>query len=312
MGRWHFHRLDAAAAAEPFRAMTFPRFRSRLRELGPESPVAAVGLTEAAEATEAIPVGLALAVCGTEDGRAADLLSLYVNPNYRGRGLGRRLLTAMEDQLEQRGMHRLNTVYMTRLPHLEAYEAVLRANGWSEPRRRMYVFRTDRDHLEQAEWFHFFETPPAGVSIVPWTEISVEAREELRQAIASPASVLPQDVNPFLFEGVGIDGSPQEPALSFGCVRGNEIIGWHLAHRIGSDAVRFSCSFIRPDLQEQLPLLTLWRHAFQQLGRHGYVHVSWAIAPHHEEMLRFNEHLLAPHVLDFDETRGATKQLGSG
>lgn len=302
-------RLATPEQAAAFRLMTFPRFEPLLRQTGANPGVFAIGAIATGGAGDGAELGLALGWHSASSHGAAELLSLFVRASRRGAGLGRALLGELERQLAAAGALSVRTVYMTRVRSVAAYEAVLRARGWGDPVRRMLVFRTRRERLREAEWFDLFQQLPAGTEIKPWSETSDIERAALRRHLDEDPTRAPEDVNPFRFEGRGIDGSPPEPALSLACLVDGEIVGWNMAHRIAPGSVRFSCSYVWPDKQARLPLLALWDFAFHRLEPAGYAHVSWAVSPHHEAMVRFNEQMLLPYVDEFDETRGAMKML---
>lgn len=301
--------LEPEAVSPALAEMTFPRFR---RFLSPCLAPEAVGvILERGSADPGLPLGMALGHAGSAGsgatGSEGELLSIFIRPRHRGLGYGARLLGGLEAALRARGCPGMSTVYMTRIPGLAAFEALLQSRGWSTPLRRMRVFRTDTDRLRNAAWMPLFHSLPDGIQIVRWDSLEARVRDALRSRLSRPD--FPPDVSPFFYEGLGIDGSPAEPELSFACRRGDCVLGWHLAHRMASNQVRFSCSYVLPEAQAQVPLLALWNQAFRVLVQGKTSEVSWAIAPHHDAMERFTERLLGPYVTHMDETRGARKPL---
>jgi len=294
-------------------SMTFPRFRRFLYpRLGP-GVVGVLMRDMGVNGAEGRPLGLGLGFIPPEgSGGEGELLSLYVRPSHRGRGVGTGLLGALEEELRGRGCVGVSTVYMTRIPSLAAFEALLQTRGWSQPVRRMSIFKTDTARLREASWMPLFQTLPVGFEIVRWDTIGAAAREELKGTLGEAHGAVPRDVDPFLYEGVGIDGSPSEPELSLGCLHEGHVVGWPLVHRLGPGQVRFSCSYVRAEVQAQVPLLALWNHAFRRMPGERSTEVSWAIAPQHEAMAKFTQRLLGSFVTHADETRGARKPLGAG
>jgi ribosomal protein S18 acetylase RimI-like enzyme len=290
--------------------MTFPRFRPLLRRAGVDTQVVAIGATRTGGVDDGAEVGLAIGWINPGPAAQAELLSVFVRSDCRGRGCGNDLLAELERAVAGAGCRSIASVYMTRLPAVEAFEAMLRRRGWSPPSRRMLIFRARRDRLREADWFDLFAAAPAGTVIKPWAEVTDAERAALARAMAEKPERTPDDVNPFRFEGRGLDGAEPEPGLSLACVVDGAVVGWNLAHRIDQRAARFSCSYVWPEMQGRLPLLTLWDHAFHRLEDAGYESVSWAVSPHHEAMVRFNEQMLLPYVEDYDETRGSTKTFG--
>src|SRR5438067_6158133 len=120
--RYQVSRLDAVGA-ERFAAMTFPRYRPRLREAEDDAAVVAFGAESAAG-----PIGLALAELRPDEARA-QLLSVFVAPACRGRGVATALLGRIERALSPRGRRELVAQYRTGQPTTPALERVLAKRG---------------------------------------------------------------------------------------------------------------------------------------------------------------------------------------
>jgi len=79
--------------------LTYPTYRSRLKMLDSNESIVAVGMHLGSQR-----VGLVLAETSTEQNqKIATILSLFVVPEHRGSGLGKSLLTYIEDELIQLG-----------------------------------------------------------------------------------------------------------------------------------------------------------------------------------------------------------------
>lgn len=305
-----FQLLDPGSQDPSLVSMTFPKFRRLLFPRLGEGVVGVKVLCGRAGPEIERPLGLGLGTLNHAAGNTSgELLSLYVLPSFRGQGIGTRLLTALENAMRASNCVVVETVYMTSIPSLAAFEALLQTRGWSQPVRRMRIFKTTTSRLREASWMPMFQSLPAGFKIVRWDSVGEILREDLKKSLHEPSCRIPKDVNPFLYEGLGIDGSPAEPEFSFGCLHQDRIVGWHLTHRPAQDQLRFSCSYVRLEVQEKIPLLALWNHTFQKLMGDKPIEVSWAVAGHHEGMEKFTHRLLGPFLTSNVETRGARKPL---
>ena len=305
-----FRLLNPGSTDLSLESMTFPRFKRFLFPRLGEGVVAVKALRSGGVPEMDRPLGLGLGILHHATGNCnGELLSLYVVPSFRGQGIGTRLLASLEESMKARGCLSMETVYMTSIPSLAAFEALLQTRGWSQPVRRMRIFRTNTWRLREASWMPMFQSLPIGFKIVRWDSVGEFLREDLKQSLREPSCRIPKDVNPFFYEGLGIDGCPPEPEFSFGCLHQGRIVGWHLTHRPAQGQLRFSCSYVRLEVQDQIPLLALWNHTFRRLMDEKPTEVSWAVAGHHEGMEKFTHRLLGPFLTSNVETRGARKPL---
>lgn len=279
--------------------MTFPRYRALLASLD-ERIVAFV-----AEQDEHA-IGLVLSIA---EAKGASLLSLFVRPAHRRQGVGRVLLAALEADLAQRGCHDIGTTWTQGTPGVEAFASVLKQQAWSTPQARMVIYRAEITQLGKARWMQAFTRLPDGHAIVPWHELSAQQLTKLRQAIRFESWV-PRDLVPFDFVGEGIDGASPEPKLNLACLVWGEVVGWNFAHRIAEQTARISCTFVRPDLQQQLFILALWQEAFVRLAGSAYSQLSWAVSVERRAMVDFNDKYMAQYLSHRTESYESHKALG--
>ncbi|RYY91213.1 MAG: GNAT family N-acetyltransferase, partial [Comamonadaceae bacterium] len=134
------------APDDAFNGLTYPRYRQvlagaehtalRARQLAigawlHDVPVGLAYLSEPLPA-QPCPEGYDPLTLPAQ-GCVRQLLSVMVQPLVRGAGVGRRLLAAAAEFAAAAGAVRLDALHSDRLPGLEAYKAVLRSAGWSEP-----------------------------------------------------------------------------------------------------------------------------------------------------------------------------------
>jgi GNAT superfamily N-acetyltransferase len=96
-------------------------------------------LATAARGSDGVPAGLALARLDA-DAKAAELLSVYVAPERRRRGLGSALLSRLADELAGRtSLERLSVRYSSRIAGFPAVEKTLARAGLGEPFDRIFM-----------------------------------------------------------------------------------------------------------------------------------------------------------------------------
>jgi hypothetical protein len=154
-----------------------------------------------------------------------------------------------------------------------------------------------------------FEKLPAGFKIIPWKDISSEQRKGLSKLISNEGNLITPDVVPFLHETEGMDKSPPIHDLCFACIHDNDLVGWHFTHRVNPELGRFSCSFVLPGHREQVPLLSLWIHAFRNMESLGHKKITWGIYPYHVSMLEFTQKMMLQYVDQQSESRAVSKEI---
>lgn len=294
--------------ASQYQSMTFPKYRSLLCQASETGPVLAV-LVEVNGESAGLALGRRNRDSDSNLLKSGEVLSLFVKKTHRGQWLSRQLLQRLSDELHQRGCRNLSLVYMTGGPSQTAIEALLVHQGWSEPELRMLVFKTELERLRHAHWLNAVRLPKK-FDLVHWRELSSGEREKLKRD-QQQNEWIPKDLDPFLFEGVGVDGSPPEPACSLALKEGSRVCGWVLSHRLDGKTVRFSCGFVRPDLQAVLLLMPIYLEAGSRARDIGYEYASWTVPHWHKEMARFARNRMPEYCVEFSETRSSHKCLVS-
>jgi ribosomal protein S18 acetylase RimI-like enzyme len=295
MTDWTVGNLDGFTAPA-YRAMTFPRFRPLLEQLGPGSPVVGLGARRGEQ-----PLGLALAEIGPGHG-VAEILSLFVSPADRSRGVGASLLAGLEQELVGRGCAEARIVYMTGKATTAALERLLARAAWSAPSVRMLVGRGDRKML-QAPWMSGYRLP-ADYTVLPWGELPAEARSALVESVARSG----RDA----FALFADSGEPLEPITSLALRRRGETVGWFLTHRLAPDTVRYTSQWVREDCRASGCAVGLLAAAIRrQVAALGLdSRVVFAVRVENRPMVRFLERRLRPYLAALVETRGSSKALG--
>lgn len=288
------HHLNSMTAV-PYQRFTFPIYRTYLQGLIPQDNVLAIGATTAEQAS-----GLVLAELSPET-RSGTILSIFVDPPYRRQGIGTALLMHMEQELQQRGYQELQLVYVTGKPTTTALERLLHTCQWTAPEPRMIVCKSTTEHIAAAPWMHKDHLPPA-FEIFPWIEITSDERRSLQQQ-QDEHPWIPSDLVPFQLE----EGF--EPINSLGLRYRQQVVGWVITHRLDSNTIRYTCSFVREDLQRMGRIIPMYVAAIQRQHQAGIINGIWTVPLRHTAMFNFVQQRMAPYMTSIEETRGVTKPL---
>jgi GNAT superfamily N-acetyltransferase len=285
--------LNKSTAAN-YEKLTFPNFRNLLQNIDSLKSVVAIAVS-----IQDQPVGLALAQIG-EDAQSAEVLSIFVKASHRSQGLGTALLNRLEEELKIRGCVTTKMVYMTG-PTTPVLESLLQKSHWQPSQPRMLVCKGNEKILE-APWISKYSHLPASYSIFPWQEITEEERQTIRQQQETQPWI-PEDLIPFQHE------NNCEPLNSLGLRYQGQVVGWVINHRLSPDTIRYTCSFVRKDLQKMGRIISLYAEAAKRQYQVNILQCIWTVPLQHESMMNFVKRHWKPYLTSLEETRGTFKVL---
>lgn len=289
--------------------MTFPAYRHLLamrpaQRLPLESeqrlvqPVAAVART----ATDPVALALAEMPVRAEDG-PSELLSIFVAPEHRGRGIGTALVAAIEQALGARGAASVEAVYTTGKPAIAAVERMFEKRAWDAPTLRTITVRFTMAEALATPWYGRLGLLPQGAEIFSWTELTAAERTRIRESNEA-AAWIPNGLEPWRHDGIGFD-----PVSSVGLRYRGDVVGWVINHQIDPRTVRFTCSFMRKDLSRRARIVPLYSEALRRLSDAGCQACTFITPTVYPGMLEFIRRHCAPYASFSGETRGTRKQL---
>ena len=301
-------RLLAAEESAAVQGMTFPTYRpllalqpvTRHPELG--DPVVIQPLAVVAW-RDAEPRGMVLAETPTTEGRSPEMLSLYVAPEERGRGLATALVAGLQDALRERGHREVRAVYMTGKPAIETLEHILARLGWEPPVLRSVTLRFTPEEALSTPWFGRVVLPEPEFQIFSWAELAAEERAEAERSHVE---------SPWITKGLEFwnhDRNGFDAVSSVGLRQRGRVVGWVLNHRLSADIVRFTCSFMRKDLGRRGRIMPLYTASLERLRAHGTGTCTFVTPVVHRTMVDFVKRRCAPWASFFGETRGVVKNL---
>lgn len=296
-------RDDQSAVA----SMTFPAYRHLLSmtaaprhpEQGDARPVQPIGV---AAWDGDRPVGLALGELPTTPEGTPELLSLFVVDSARRQGVGRALVTALEQAVASQGFPALQAVYTTGKPEIAAVERIFDDAGWQTPAARAVIVRFSPEQALSTPWFGRLRVPDDEFEIFSWTDVRPEEREALMREQGAEHWI-PAGLEPWKHDAKGFD-----VISSVGLRHKGRLAGWVINHRVSADTVRFTCSWMRGDMRGMARILPLYTESLRRLLDSGSCRTCMFITPiEYTEMVEFVRRRCAKWGTFFGETRGTMK-----
>lgn len=288
-------RLENFGTAFFYQAFTFPQVRPQLKALKPEGATVAVGASDSDQ-----PIGLALAEI-LPDSKSAEVHSIFVARTHRRKGIGTALLTRLEEDLFLRGCTSAKLIYTIGQPATLALESLLQKRNWTPPQPWAIVCKATTDRIANAPWMQK-SSLPASYTFFPWAEITSEERVAIEQQ-QEAEQWIPPHLIPFNHE------ENLEPLNSLGLRYQGQVVGWLITHRIAPDTIRYSCSFIRQDLQKMGRIVPLYVNAIQRQVKAKIPRGVWDVPLVHPSMVRFVKKYMGPYGTSLEERRRSFKPL---
>ncbi len=303
---WVTSVLEAPLASE-FEGMTFPAYRHLLAltpapTLLQEATARRVQPLALGAFSDGAPIALALAGLPLEGEEGPELLSLFVAAPWRGRGVGRAVLAALEAEVAGRGFASLGTVFTASAPGAPAFARVLAARGWTAPQPRTLLMRFTREQARQFPWFNRYPLRE-GCEIFPWCELTSAERQQLIDSQRQRGWIA-EDLVPWRWDEYGF-----EPVTSVGMRSPEGVVGWVINHALGGHTLRFTCSYIRKDYGRRGRILPLYSESINRMQNTPFTHCSFVAPLHHPTMAAFVRRWMAPWAGTVQETLGSTKAL---
>lgn len=166
------------------------------------------------------------AACGValpEADGSAELLLLVTSPGLRRRGIAAALLTILEDEAIERGLHTLTASWSEAPDHPGAMGALLTRAGWPPPQPSGIAMTLPAAQGEAFVSQLAARLAPCPFHFIGWGELDDVQRHTLQKTLAE-SDALAGGLDPFRLE------DRASPDLSFAVAAADgRIVGWHIA-----------------------------------------------------------------------------------
>jgi GNAT superfamily N-acetyltransferase len=290
--------LSVARVAERLEHLTFPSLRQRIQTQRLHEPLFTVAVCRGAE-----PVGLALAHAAPNQ-KTAEMISLYVRRDHRGRGLSRPLLAGMERLLVRQGCRNVQLAYRADWPARPLLEHRLRQLGWTPPVGNLMLGKFNVP--EAADVWR--ESPlcqmrlPEGFQIISWTEVTQTELESLagRDSGGDSEALAPLE-----------EPERIEPLNSLALRHRGQIIGWIVTHRLDARTIQYTRLHVDPPHQRLGRGLPLLAAAIQKQIEAGIPLGVFQVRADNPRMQQLIHRRLLTCLVTWTESRRSEKQLDS-
>jgi GNAT superfamily N-acetyltransferase len=289
--------MTVAALMRDYAHLTFPPIHKRVQGRPLHEPLIAV--------TARVPewpewVGLALAQ-HTASAAGAEVVSLFVVPNQRQRGIGSGLLTHLAHVVAEQGRRSIHLTYRDDWPGAVALERILARQGWSTPRDTLLLCKARLTSVLQAPWFAQARLA-TGYHVFPWDDLT-PAEQQAIAARQAREGWFPAVLDPFQ------EAARREPTSSLGLRWHDEVVGWMITHRINTETVQYTSLFITPGRRHRAQAVPLLAAAGQRQAAQQIPFSTFQIDVTNDPMRRFLERRLRNSLLSVVTSRASRRVL---
>jgi GNAT superfamily N-acetyltransferase len=283
---------------QSFSHLTFPVMR-RLLDPADGAPVIPVGAW-----SDDQPVGLALGVMANE--RLCELASFQVLPFFMTDLLMSSLLARWEAEAVAEGSHDAIHFFTAR-PGDDPVARFFMSRGWSKPTVRNMICRATIEVAFATKWFTR-TTIPSGCRAVDWVSLTEVQRATL--ADGRTEQWYPASLDPFHHE------KNCDSATSVALLEANEgverLAGWVITHKLDDVALRWTSSFVRPDLQRTGYIVPLWLEvAKRQRDRTSLSDFIFTVPVEQPRMMHFTARRMGPDLKEWSFGCFTTRRLAA-
>jgi GNAT superfamily N-acetyltransferase len=274
--------------------LSFPKIQRRWSRQQPKGQLVGIVADVGGE-----KVGLVLAevfLTQPQTKPEAEVISLFVLPDYRHQGIGTGLIKTLEMGLTALGCGQIKLIYKsTDITNL-ALEPLLKRQNW-QTQVNFLLGKTTTEKVSQAPWLQKYPLPNK-FTVFPWSELT-DADQKQLEMLDYPASLSP------------LGNTPAEPLNSLGLRYETQLVGWMITHRVATDAIRYSTMFVDKRFQRLGRGISLLSQSILRQVDSTVPYCLFAVAQENPAMLTFVHKHLEPYLMEVTNSYVAFKQLGS-
>jgi len=269
---FHLHSdLDEVQAME-FDAFSFPRLSKLWYANPPKGQMTAV-----IASLQGRTVGLGMAEIKPDDD-FAELISLFVLPDHRHRGLGARLMAGIEQALIRQDCAEVIMNYQSDWPSLAAIERLIKKREWSPPEDTWILCRQTTERIADRAWLKEYKVSE-DYDLFPWNELTEKDRQYI-QSRQEKEQWFPEIVSPFQEE------ARIEPINSIGLKFEGKVVGWMITHRTAPDTIQYTALFMDRDHRREGQASGLQAESINRQVASDVPNMIWTVHPSNTAMLK--------------------------
>jgi GNAT superfamily N-acetyltransferase len=289
--------MTVAALMRDYAHLTFPPIHKRVQGRPLHEPLIAVTARTPEQAGWA---GMALAQHTPPDA-GAEVLSLFVVPEQRQRGIGSSLLAHLTRVVAEQRRHSIRLTYRDDWPGAVVLERILARQGWSTPRDTLLHCKARPNSVLQAPWFARARLAQ-GYRVFPWDDLT-PAEQQAIVARQAREGWFPAVLDPFQ------EAARREPTSSLGLRWHDEVIGWMITHRMNTETVQYTSLFITPGRHHRAQAVPLLAAALQRQAAQQIPFGTFQVDVTNDPMRRFLERRLRDWMISVVTLRASRREL---
>lgn len=236
---------------------------------------------------EKTPIGLIVARIYPYS-KEAHLVSFFVSPSFRGKGIGKQLMQKLLERLTP-SISLFELKYKESEENLLALEKILKKSGWHPSTTLTERYFFDQYSFHPKWFFSPFPTLSESFTIFDWAdakETDIETAKALERNIPPLAQYSPFDTQ-YSFERLN----------SLGLRHLNQLIGWMITHRTSPNTIRYSAFYLLPEYRGSGAALCLLkesirRHLSNEITTVGMMEINLRFSS--PDWIKFIQKRLAP------------------
>lgn len=249
-------------------------------------------------------VGLVIGECIANTTKA-EIISLFVEPNYRHQGIGTNLIQYLEKGLIKVGCKQVQVHYKTSKITPTDFEPLLTNCGWKKPQTKMILgFGNLENIAAKAPWLNHLSQYqlPSDLEIFLWKDLTQSEREEILKT-QKEKPWYPEVLSPFYPD------FRLETINSLGLRYQGKVVGWMINHRVSEDTIRYSTLFVAKEFQRSGKAMLLLAKSMRLQSESSIPFGKSAVQIENQSMLRIVSRHLTPYLIEQTESRFTKKDL---
>jgi predicted GNAT family acetyltransferase len=224
-------------------------------------------------------VGLALS--HKIGGNQAELFSFYVLPEYRNKGIGKRLLYNMQVLLKDKNIKKLNTLFRDDWQSIKWISRLLEANKWHPPELLRVISEISIKKYYDVSWPRI--SMPNHYSIMSLGQLSEVQSNQLKEFTNK------QDI-PNEFKPLNNTESICKPASMVFCYK-ERVVGWNIVYQIGAEKLEYNNLYILKEFRKLGYALSLLHASFGVQYQLQIPLSTWVVNADNTPMMKISESL---------------------